>query len=50
MRKDLLSKLAEKGQTFTFEDALVASVLKEESLQSILSRLENIGWIEKRFA
>ncbi len=47
MRKSLLDKLAQKGQTFTVDEALEASELKRESLRVILSRLEKKGWIER---
>ncbi len=47
MRKSLLDKLAQMGQTFTINEALEASELKRESLRVILSRLEKKGWIER---
>lgn len=47
MRKNLLDKLAQKGKTFTFDEALDVSDLKGDSLRVILSRLEKKGWIER---
>ncbi|MFP3871272.1 MAG: type IV toxin-antitoxin system AbiEi family antitoxin domain-containing protein [Candidatus Natronoplasma sp.] len=47
MRKSLLDKLAQKGQTFTVDEALELSEVKRESLRVILSRLEEKGWIER---
>ncbi len=47
MRNKLLDKLAKEGDTFTVQEALDMSDLKRESLNTLLSRLEKRGWIER---
>jgi len=43
----LISELAKKEQTFTFEDAVRISTLNIQSLKVMLSRMEKEGWVER---
>jgi len=47
MRIDILTCLAKKDKTFTFEEALKISSLPRESLKKVIYRLEQRGAIER---
>jgi predicted transcriptional regulator of viral defense system len=47
MRIDILTSLAKKDKTFTFEEALKISSLPRGSLKKVIYRLEQRGTIER---
>ncbi|PIS23606.1 MAG: hypothetical protein COT45_05730 [bacterium (Candidatus Stahlbacteria) CG08_land_8_20_14_0_20_40_26] len=48
MRKiDVINSFAKKGQTLTFEEALVISGLSRKSLRDLLSDMEKQGYVER---